>query len=530
MKERTELALTEARKAAVKESLDRVLASDKFAGARRLSRFLKFVVEESLAGRGERLNQYAVGIEVFDRDTSFDPTIDPVVRVEAGRLRSKLRDYYDDERDNAQTRITLAKRGYAATFQFADDSTSPPGPVPNQLMPASREAPLWILPVIAILPFRNLNRDPEQEYFADGFSEDLITDLSTLPGLSVIARQSSFTYKSMTLGVHQIGKELGADFVLTGSIRRAGEDVRINAQLVASASGKHLWAQRFDRRLADIFRLQDDVNKEIVAALRLRFSTEVEGSPIRRGTEVVDAYDYVLRGINEARTFTKEGTIRARYCFEQALKLDAAYSAAYARLAVSYVYWWIAGWTDSREESLERGLSLAKRAVALDGGMSLCHAALCWALLWTGDFDSAMSEGEHAVAIDPNNVVALEFLALVAGWGGQPALALEYLEKASRLNPHEPYNFGRGLAYFLVEDYSRAADLLSNSVERHPHFLPSHVYLASCYGLLGQSSQARVVGEYIKRVRPDFVARGGPLRRAEDRSRVLRGLKVAGLR
>ena len=530
MKALAEHALTEVQKAAVRASLERVLASDKFAGAKRLSRFLKFVVEESLAGRGERLNQYAIGIEVFDRDTSFDPAIDPVVRVEAGRLRSKIRDYYEDESSSGQTRITMAKRGYAATFQFPDDSPVSQAPSLNQLVRALREAPRGPLPIIAILPFRNLSRDPEQEYFADGFSEDLITDLSTLPGLSVIARQSSFSYKSTTLGVQQIGRDLGADFVLTGSIRRAGEDVRINAQLVASASGEHRWAQRFDRRLSDIFLLQDDVNREIVAALRLRFSTEVEGSPVRRGTEIVDAYDYVLRGMNEAQTFTKEGAIRARYCFEQALKLDAGYSAAYARLAVNYVYWWIAGWTDSREESLEKGLDLAKRAVALDDGMSLSHAALCWALLWMGDFDNAVSEGERAVEIDPNNVVALEFLALVSAWGGQPALALEYLGRASRLNPHEPYYFARGLAYFLEEDYPRAADLLRNSVERHPHFLPAHVYLASCYGLLGDRDRARAVGDYITRVRPDFGGGGGPFRRAEDRNRVLRGLKVAGLR
>lgn len=187
----------------------------------------------------------------------------------------------------------------------------------------------------------------------------------------------------MTLGVRQFGKDLGADFALMGSLRRAGEDVRINAQLVAIPSGKQRWAQRFDRRLSDIFELQDDVNKEFAAALRLRFASDVDGSAVRRGTDIVDAYDYVLRGTSEARTFTKEGEIRARYCFEQALKLDAGYSAAYARLSVIYVYWWIAGWTDSREESLEQGLELAKQAVALDDGTSLCHAALCWALLWT---------------------------------------------------------------------------------------------------------------------------------------------------
>ncbi len=345
---------------AIRDQLSTVLASALFAHAERLCRFLKFVVDETLDGRADRLNQYAIAIDVFDRDETFDPAIDAIVRVEAGRLRSKLLEYYVELGGDDPIRIELPKRSYAATFRHrsrSDDSRSSADTEFDREV-FSREdltrTTKITEPTIAVLPFVNLSPDPEQEYFADGVTEDLITDLSRLPGIAVISRHSTFTYKGAAVGVQQICEELGANLVLEGSVRRVGVKVRITAQLIDGISGQHLWAQRYDRDLENIFEIQDEVNQKIVNACSLRLSEGERQDLKRRGTTVIDAYDYVLRGMKETQANTMEGSARARYCFESALELDPDYAAAYARLALNYIFRWIQDWSKTKEDSLDR--------------------------------------------------------------------------------------------------------------------------------------------------------------------------------
>ena len=383
----------------IRKQLDRLLESALFTHAERLGRFLKFVVDETLDSRADRINQYAIAMDVFDRDESFDATVDPIVRVEAGRLRSKLLEYYHELGCNDPVRIVLPKRGYAARFQFRSAaelstySASADSGGESSSGNNTHQTTYPTGPTIAVLPFVNMSPDPEQEYFADGVTEDLITDLSKVSGISVIARQSTFSYKGAAFTVQQVCDELGANFVLEGSVRKVGDRVRITAQFIEGSTGQHLWAQRYDRDLGYIFELQDEVNQKIVSALSLRLS-DSEGKKLKRkGTDVIDAYDYVLRGMKETWAYTMEGSARARYCFESALDLDPGYAIACARLALNYIYRWIVGWSKTREESINKGFELATKAVALDDQLALAHAALCWAHLWQGEHDEAWVHG-----------------------------------------------------------------------------------------------------------------------------------------
>ncbi len=522
----------------IREQLSRLLGSSLFTHAERLGRFLKFVVDETLEGRADRLNQFAIAIDVFDRDESFDPTVDAIVRVEAGRLRSKLLEYYDELGSGDPIRIELPKRSYAATFQFrsaTEASVSLENAAQDSAILSSNDSnktTSLIEPTIAVLPFVNMSPDPEQEYFADGVTEDLITDLSKLPGISVISRQSTFSYKGAAVSVQQVCDELGANLVLEGSVRKVGNRVRITAQLIEGSSGHHLWAQRYDRDLGNLFDIQDEVNQKIISACRLQLSDSDRKNLERRGTDVIDAYDYVLRGIKETQANTVEGSVRARYCFESALELDPDYALAYARLAFNYIFRWLLDWSKSREESIDKGFELAMQAVALDGRLAVAHATLCWAHLWRGEHDKAIAEGRLAIELDPNEVEALERLAMCMIWAGDAESSLPLLDKAKRLNPSQTYDFARGVAMFMMRKYDEAIKLLRSDFELRPNFVPAGLYLASSHALAGHDREAAATIADIRRIRPDYgltKERRVQFKNSEDGERYASGLRQAGL-
>jgi adenylate cyclase len=326
--------------------------------------------------------------------------------------------------------------------------------------------------------------------------------------------------------------DLGANLVLEGSVRKVGERVRITAQLIEGSTGHHLWAERYDRGLENIFEIQDEVNHKIVSACSLQLSESERKRFDRRGTDVIDAYDYVLRGMKETQANTMEGSARARYCFESALELDPDYATAYARLALNYVFRWIQGWSQSAEESIEIGLEVALKAVALDGQLALSHAAACWAYLWNGEHDKAIAEGRLAIELDPDDVVALERLALCMTFGGEGELSLPLLDKARRLDPNHTYDFPRGLAMFIMSKYSDAIEPLRRSFEANPTFIPSGLYLAASHALAGSQAEAEATVADIKRASPDYrvsTATRTQFKRAADRERFIGGLRQAGL-
>jgi len=292
----------------IQRQLTCILASSVFAHSHRQSRFLSYIVQATLAGGADRLSQRVIGIEVFDRPDSFDPVVDSIVRVEAGRLRSKLREYYDELGTTDRVFIELPKRSYAVRIGKVPGDAArrykshvSVGPLEQIAVEGMLES-LQGAPTIAVLPFDSMSGDREQEYFADGITDDLITDLARFSGLSVIARQSVFAYRGSVAGAQRISEELGAGFILEGSIRRVGNRVRINAQLIDGSSGKHIWAERYDHNMGDIFDLQDDVNRKIVEALRVRLSTDEHvGSGDRRDEVPRGEHQRGHRGRKEGR-------------------------------------------------------------------------------------------------------------------------------------------------------------------------------------------------------------------------------------
>src|SRR5438093_3756548 len=292
-------------------------------------------------------------------------------------------------------------------------------------------------PSIAVLPFVNMSGDPEQEYFSDGITEDLITDLSKLSGLFVISRNSVFLYKGKAVKPEQVSQELGVQYVLEGSVRKAGGRVRITAQLVDATTSYHLWADRYDRDLQDIFAVQDEVTRKIVAALQVKLT---EGEQQRMGhtpTNNLEAYEYFLRGLEFHAHRTQEANGQARQMFERAIALDPNFAAAYAWLGRTYVLDWFHRWSQD-PQVLERAVALAGQAIALNESLPGAYQTLGYIYMAKKQYDQAVVEAEKAVALDPNDADAVLTLGEVLSCVGRSQEAMEFVEKAMRLNPHYP--------------------------------------------------------------------------------------------
>jgi adenylate cyclase len=521
--------------AAVREQLQRILADQVFVRADRTSRFLQYIIDEMLAGRAQKINQYALATDVFDRDGTFDPAIDAIVRVEAGRLRSKLREYYEETGQHDPVFILLPKRTYVARLEFRPASANNNG-VEGGGDRDESAPPIAVdetrIPTIAVLAFDNMSGDPEQDYFGDGLAEDLITDLSKLPGLSVIARQSSFSYKASPINIKLIGAELGADFVVEGSARVAGGKLRVNAQLISVESGSHIWADRFDRDISDIFNLQDEINANIVRALDLTLRREIPEAKIGRGTRNFEAYDYFLRGMNEARPSTQEKWEAARYCYRRAIELDPAYAAAYSYSALHMVRAWIDKWNKSREETVDQAVEWAQHAVSLDDQLAVAHDSLAWAYFWNGQHELAVEEAETANLLNPNDAEALVRFSFILCWTDHADRALRIVNKLERLSPTERYDFFAGLVHFMRSNYADAIRSFMVHIEHYPNHIPAHLYLASSLGLAGDAPRAMATVTKVKQLNPRYeldIEDRALFKNPKDRDRYYEGLRIGGL-
>ena len=355
-------------------------------------------------------------------------------------------------------------------------------PNPQPLAPSTQSLPLPDKPSIVVLPFTNMSNDPEQEYFSDGLTEDLITDLSKFSGLFVIARHSAFTYKDKAVKVEEVGRELGVRYILEGSTRKAGEQLRFTAQLVEAATGLHVWAERYDRPLTDIFTVQDEIVQQIGAALRVEVPKAEQARVRRIPTENLNAYDAVLRGMESAVHFTPEGIAQARQWFERALALDPQYAAAYARLSWTYWMEWL--WWTQDPLLLKRAGELARQALALDDSLPTAHMIMGIVYLWRDQqYEQAIAEGKHAVALDPNWADAYVGLTDILNFAGRAEEAVGLVQKAMRLNPHYPavYSHVLGVAYNLTGQYEEAITASKEALRRNPNFLPAYTFLAGSY-------------------------------------------------
>jgi adenylate cyclase len=397
--------------------------------------------------------------------------------------------------------------------------------------------PLPDKPSIAVLPFQNMSGDPEQDYFCDGMVEDIITDLSKIAGLMVISRNSSFTYKGKAINVKQVGRDLGVRYVLEGSVRKAGTRIRVTGQLIDSATGGHLWAERYDRNLTDLFEVQDDVTRQIVDALKVTLSPSENARLANSGTHNIDAYDNFLR----AREFLL-GENKNREKFEQALKffttaleLDPNYSQAYAGLGWAYMFDYFNRWSDNADNSLQLAKRSAEQAIQKDPNEPFARFAVSLATMFERDLDRAKSEADIALSLNPNFALAYANLGTICTYSGEPQAAIAAIERAMRLDPawSQQYLHFLGTAYLLAGKYEIAAALLRQRVLLVPGTDFTRAVLASALGHLGEVHEAHRVWRELKEINPKYsfsehFARQ-PFKREEDVRRIAEGLAKAGL-
>ncbi|MDX8498035.1 adenylate/guanylate cyclase domain-containing protein [Mesorhizobium sp. VK4C] len=388
---------------------------------------------------------------------------------------------------------------------------------------------------IAVLPFANMSGDAEQDYFADGISEDIITALSKLSQLFVIARNSSFTFKGQNVHVQEVGTKLGVRHVLEGSVRKSGNRVRITAQLIDATSGGHLWAERFDRDLTDIFAVQDDVTQQIVGALALNLT---EGDRQRLAPEHprnIEAYDCFLRGRELWYRLTKETNVAARDLLQRAIEQDPEFASAHAFLALTHGLDYLNRWSASPPESMAQAEEAATRAVTLDDSDPWAHWALAIVKLYTRRHDGAINEAERAIVLNPNFAEGHVILGEALYYSGKSEEALESFGRAKTLNPYFPdvlLHF-QALASFQLGRYEEAVDLLMQRLARNAVTDVSRALLAASYGHLGRFAEARAAWQEVLRVNPDYSLdyrrKVLPYKNPADFELVVEGLRKAGI-
>jgi TolB-like protein/Flp pilus assembly protein TadD len=372
----------------------------------------------------------------------------------------------------------------------------------------TEEAPGLLLPLkpsIAVLPFANMSSDPEQDYFSDGMTDTLITDLSKLSGLFVIARNSTFAYKGKAITPQQVSHELGVRYVLEGSVQKAEARVRINAQLVDAATGQHVWAERYDREVKDIFALQDDLTRRIVSALQVRLTAEEQGRVEQVPTNNLEAYDYFLRGKEQGGRFTKEADAQARQLFQRAIALDPQFALAYLALGWTYIREWDWLWsTDPR--GLDQALELAQKALTLNDSLAEAHSLVGIVYAQKGQSEQGLAEGERAIALDPNCAQCYASLAVILLMAERPEEALSLVEKAMRLDPESAayHSSILGAAYRLLGRYEKAIADQKRALTRNPNYLYAHTNLAIIYNELGRVAEVQAEEAEVRRISPTF--------------------------
>jgi len=388
---------------------------------------------------------------------------------------------------------------------------------------------------IAVLPFVNMSGDAEQEYFADGISEDIITALSKLSQLFVIARNSSFTFKGRSVNVQEVGRNLNVRYVLEGSVRKSGNKVRITAQLIDATTGGHQWAERFDRDLSDIFAVQDDVTQQIVGALEVKLTAGDQQRLAAEQTQNLEAYDCFLRGREHMWRLTREQNIEGQQLLRRAIDLDPNFAPAHAFLAVAQALAYVNQWSQSPSKSLEQAIVSATQAVALDDRYPYAHWALGVTSLYLRRLDVAIREAERVIALAPNLAEGHESLGNALHYAGRSDEALVCFERAVALNPYYPDIFlhFHAQAMFQLGRYEEAVAFLKRRLVRNPGTDISRVLLAASYGHLGRFAEAREEWDGVFRINPDYSLEHRrkvlPYKNPADFERVVDGLRKAGL-
>ena len=394
---------------------------------------------------------------------------------------------------------------------------------------------LFRRPAVAVLPFENMSGDPDQEYFADGLTEDVITALSLWRSFPVIARNSTAAYKGQSPDIRKVGEELGARYIIEGSVRKSGNRVRVTAQLINSETGHHVWAERYDRDLADIFDLQDELSRHIAATVapELEFS-QVAGTKIKT-PQNLNAWELVQRGYDRVFAADPESIKSAREYFQKAIELDSEYARAFVGMAWSYHREF---WLDPAKfagEGREQFIKAANRAVSFDEFDSEAHTILAMTWLWRGEPDRALLEIKRAVDLNPNNAVAQHVLGHTLTLLGQPVEGIANMERAIFLSPRDPrhgaWMWGVGLAHLTARQYEEAVLWSERAVQRLPGNPDGHLLLVSSLGHLGRTNEARAALDTYRGLEPNTPEQPTLVFRYKheaDEEHFLDGLRKAG--
>jgi len=464
---------------------------------------------------------YGDGVNIAARiEALADPGGVFVSNTVHDQVRDRLPFTFEDLDEQQVKNIARPVRVY----RVRDTDKSASAPAPTVL-------PLPDKPSIAVLPFANISGDPEQEYFADGMVEEIITALSRVRWLFVIARNSSFTYKGHAVGVNQIGRELGVRYVLEGSVRKAGNRVRITAQLVEAESGAQLWADRFEGSLEDVFQLQDDVAVSVAGAIEPALQAAEARRSAKRPTRDLTAYDLFLRALAVGSSRSKAGITRALDFSEQAIGRDPHYGSALGYAASCRVVMDVNGWTEELGQNRRAAIGCAERALESAGDDPVTLVLAAHALAYFGEnFDAVIGLVDRALAFNPSFARGWLMSARIRIWAGQLDLAIAHAGRAIRLSPRDrpgDHLFLVGLAHFLSRRFEDAMPKLIAAVQHLPNAPEYHRALASCYAHMGRLEEARSVIERLRTISPIVVPELNQFRNAEHRELFLSGLRLA---
>jgi TolB-like protein/class 3 adenylate cyclase len=449
------------------------------------------------------------------------------------QIRGKVDIVFEDLGSQSLKNITEPMR----VWRIRIGPISSPAQVTKSLTETAQPLAFPDKPSIAVLPFQNMSGDPEQEYFADGMVEEIITGLSRSKLLFVIARQSTFTYKGKAVDIKQVGRELGVRYALEGSVRKAGNRLRITGQLIDAATGAHLWADRFDSLLEDIFDLQDRVTSSVIGAISPRLERAEIARAQRKPTESLQAYDYYLRALSSFYQFTREQNIEALRLSQAANVIDPEFAAAYAIGAYSYLQRKFFGWRSDPAQERVEARRLVKRAIELgkDDPTVLARAGQVISELM-GEVEEGAVLVSRAINLDPNLVVARYSRGGEHLWLGDVDAALEQFHVAVRLSPLDPLLFfaqtGIAYAHFMAGRYDDGSSWARSAVLQRPNYLNAQFILAACLAMSGRVEEARVVCARLMQLNPALrISRikETKYRRAEDIERLSQACRIAGI-
>ena len=478
-----------------------------------------------------------IGDIIIDGDDIFGDGVNVAARVEnecepggvclSGsayeQVRGKTAFAFDDLGERSLKNIDRPVRLYAVRTAAA------PGASVKPLQTAERLA-LPDRPSIAVLPFQNMSGDPEQEFFADGMVEDITTALSRFKSLFVIARNSSFTYKGKTVDVKQAGRELGVRYILEGSVRKVGNRARITAQLIDAGSGAHVWADRYDRNLSDIFAVQDEITSSVAGIIEPALVEAEQQRALRKPPDSLDAWEAYQRGVWHFNRYSPDENNKASSFFRLAIARDPNFAPGHYgyALALQWDIWHFSTRPFAEVQGAAR--KEAHLAVSLDDKDAMAHAVLAHMVMWGSEWEAAIAEARTAIALNPNSAFVISMLGCVLGFGGYREEALARLQQAMRASPHDPltwlWTLWTGAMYFNLGQFEAALEAFKQVNRLRPTFMRSNVLLASTLGHLGRVDEACKVLDEARRNAQDLRYENAPWLRPEDKLLRLEGLRL----